>query len=450
MTKLPCVAHARKVISVRDGPNKIYRAIAERQYVWRPGAKGLITLTFGLKRCPGCSPEAAWSNVGSQSLNVNKNDPSSDKPTMNLGFIDPPFDTFSFEDKTYDKKLFTYDTRNYCEGPEIQSCNEGWVPGATVIHEFCHSLGMLHEHQNDLFKSNPVELNRDAVIRYYRGIGMTEDDAITNVLEVYNCAEGTDPSEGTPPECRYIGTKFDPESIMMYALPDDWIQAKYFKQFGNPTYANFILSKTDRKFLSDTYNSTNYPELTVKFMDKSNEVLWKQAFVKKMIVEHLLPHVNIIFKFINIDDTSKTYGPDFIYKTIKDGDRSIAMAPEETEDEDTEDDASERPSTERPSTERPSTERPSTERPGPSISVEGRNKVSGSEKLIQDLKEIKGLMNPNRSAQKKAQKAQNFKDTKKQQIKENFNAGPKFTFLILLLICFYVLLMIWYYKRNRS
>jgi hypothetical protein len=267
----------------------VFSAITLTNTIWRQGKKGTITITFGSNGCSGCSPDAAWSFIGNQSNSKN--------PSMNLGFIDPPFNSFEFKGKTYKVPLSA--TRNYCATSNNQSkkcrenpskencgCNPNWVPGATIIHEFGHALGMLHEHQNNLSNSNPIKLNKENVKKYYRNQGMGDEGAFTNVLEMYGCS--------TTKNCKYTGTKYDKKSIMLYYLPDDWIIGN------NPTYANFVLSDEDKGWLTNIYpkNTTNQPEITVKFIDPYPEE-WKMAWVEKVVTETYGPLIGVKWIFEN-------------------------------------------------------------------------------------------------------------------------------------------------------
>jgi hypothetical protein len=60
---------------------------------------------------------------------------------MNLGFMDPPFEDFTFNGETFKFEKFKTAKRNYCDTEHSDSCWENWVPGATVVHEFAHALG---------------------------------------------------------------------------------------------------------------------------------------------------------------------------------------------------------------------------------------------------------------------------------------------------------------------
>jgi hypothetical protein len=249
-------------------------AITLKDAVWKPGDTGTITVTFGGYGCDGCSPDASWSQIGKHS--------SDNFPSMNLGFIDPPYTSFTLNGVSYTAPPSA--TRNYCGSTGASSCTSGWVPGATVIHEFGHALGMLHEHQNNLENSNPIKLNKDAVIAYYNKIGMGESGAVTNVLDTYSCTPGVD--------CLYSGTKFDPKSIMLYALPDDWVIGP------NPTSPNFVLSSQDISWLQQQYpkTTTDPPVLTVKFIDQNPEP-WKVAWVQKTITETYGPLLGVKWNF---------------------------------------------------------------------------------------------------------------------------------------------------------
>ena len=200
--QLPCtdmVTPTKFQSAVQNLPTS---AIFLKSAIWKPGQKGKITLTFGDQMCAGCDPSAAWSHIGNNS--------TSEFPSMNLGFMDPPWEDFEFNGQVHKFEEFENAQRNYCDSSDPSSCWDGWVPGCTVIHEFGHALGMMHEHQNNLFNSNEINLNKDAVIEYYKNIGMGEAEATTNVLERYECTEGN---------CEYAGSKYDPKSIMLYYLP---------------------------------------------------------------------------------------------------------------------------------------------------------------------------------------------------------------------------------------
>lgn len=258
--QIPCTETKHPPLKPNKNNNKIYKAIGLTSSIWKQGGTGNINVTFGSYNYPNeanVSPFAAWSYVGSQT--------NGQMPSMNLGFIDPPLESFEYDGKIY--KPESYATRNYCgiNG----NCVPNWVPGATVVHEFCHALGMLHEHQNNLNNMNTLKtsLNTNSVINYYRSLDPRdpnpEETAKSNVLDYY---ENKDIQDTT-----YVGSNYDPTSIMHYALPDSWFNNYRSPGFVNPTNPIFVLSRDDIEWLKQRYplgDPSKYPTLTIKFIDK--------------------------------------------------------------------------------------------------------------------------------------------------------------------------------------
>lgn len=93
--------------------------------------------------------------------------------------------------------------------------NLGWledvaVPSAkdraTILHEFGHALGMMHEHQSPA-RGGSITLKEDAVYRYYRPMLQNRDDLVkSQVIDVYELSQVSNLS------------RFDAKSIMMQVL----------------------------------------------------------------------------------------------------------------------------------------------------------------------------------------------------------------------------------------
>ena len=286
------------------------KAIFQKDKIWKAGQTGNITITFGTNSCSGCGTGASWSLIGT--------DCNSQLPSCNLGFIDPPTDSFTWNGVTYTSDQFvdedgtTPSFRNgchlqgcepcvqkacgqngdckstcpTCNGPK-NTCQYGWVRGATILHEIGgHALGMVHEHQNNLRSSNPIKLNVDNVYSYYENCigGMTKESADVNTINWYS------------DDSQYIGSNFDPDSIMLYYLPDCWIA----DGTTNPTKPNYTLSKLDKQWLQLQYpiDSKNMPKLKVQFLDG---MPWKKAFVQYIISTDLVPYVGVQFYFYDSD-----------------------------------------------------------------------------------------------------------------------------------------------------
>jgi hypothetical protein len=93
------------------------------------------------------------------------------------------------------------DANNY---KKEATMNFSWFDVQTVMHEFGHALGMIHEHQNP--KNNTIDWNDNAV---YKWAKITQDwDETTTKLNILDI-----------PNEEINGSEYDPLSIMLYFYP---------------------------------------------------------------------------------------------------------------------------------------------------------------------------------------------------------------------------------------
>jgi hypothetical protein len=161
--------------------------------------------------------------------------------------------------------------------PPESTVNFGWLDSATIMHEFGHVLGMIHEHQNP--NDNQIKWNRDAVIEWAsRTQGWDAETTETNILNRYN-------------ENDINGSVFDPKSIMLYFFSAD------LTTNGVGTSQNLRLSSTDKYWIESSYQSSasgggvvkknvDYDEQSGSNMD--SETWYKTPFGILIIIVGLL------------------------------------------------------------------------------------------------------------------------------------------------------------------
>ncbi len=108
-----------------------------------------------------------------------------------------------------------------------------------VLHEFGHTLGLLHEHQSP----NAPELDEEGVLRWFKKKkpGWLEKDQSGHTMvetEVLNRYPRTDVRAST----------FDSSSIMIYEIHDEWT-----KNGKGGTPQPKVLSEQDKKFIGTLY-----------------------------------------------------------------------------------------------------------------------------------------------------------------------------------------------------
>jgi serralysin len=193
-------------ISFLDGEKDIRKRVEEVAKEWvSPGMANLkfqfredtndtdIRISF---RSPG-----SWSALGTTCKNVAK-----DKQTMNLGWLD---------DDSTDSELYR-----------------------TVLHEFGHALGLIHEHMSPA--DGRIQWNEEQVIRDLSGPpnNWSKSVIFNNMFKTFD-------------EDALRTSHLDCESIMMYPIPAKWTLN------GFNVGLNTKLSELDKKFIKETYPGNN-------------------------------------------------------------------------------------------------------------------------------------------------------------------------------------------------
>jgi hypothetical protein len=135
------------------------------------------------------------------------------------------------------------------EAPKSEpTMNLGWFDVGTTIHEFCHALGMIHEHQNP--RSNTIQWDEQKVYSWaQRTQGWDKDTIKTNILDKYSIDQ-------------INGSDYDPFSVMLYFFPGTLTKNNV------GTRQNFSLSPTDVLYLEKMYPGS----------EQDPDTFYKQAY----------------------------------------------------------------------------------------------------------------------------------------------------------------------------
>lgn len=194
-----------RVLGVRflDGSPALRQRVAQQATAWtkyanikfdfNAGAKAEIRVSFSF------DPGSSWSAIGTDALLASAFPKS--EPTMNYGWLD---------DGTDDAEV-----------------------RRVVVHEFGHAIGAVHEHQTPV---GGIQWNLPVVYKYFSGPpnNWSKAEIDFNVVQKYSLDQ-------------IRGTKFDPDSIMLYAFPPEMTLN------GVGTKENDDLSAADKKFARKIY-----------------------------------------------------------------------------------------------------------------------------------------------------------------------------------------------------
>lgn len=134
----------------------------------------------------------------------------------------------------------------------VPTMNFAWFDVGTVLHEFGHALGMIHEHQNP--RNRKIQWDKEKVYAWAKKTqGWSKEDTDDNILNAYNIDH-------------INGSDFDPLSVMLYFFPGS------LTIDNKGTQQNLRFSGTDVLWISKMYPSETAipPEIYYKDAYKEN------------------------------------------------------------------------------------------------------------------------------------------------------------------------------------
>jgi len=155
------------------------------------------------------------------------------QPIVNLKFkfVESNGDVrISFDPKKGAYSLLGIDCK---DSKEEATMNLGWLDAGTIIHEFGHVLGMIHEHQNQKGKS--IDWDKEEVYKWANETqGWDKDTTYHNILQKYD-------------HNQLNASDFDPQSVMLYFFPPQ------LTNNNEGTNNNHTLSREDVVYISKIY-----------------------------------------------------------------------------------------------------------------------------------------------------------------------------------------------------
>jgi hypothetical protein len=165
--------------------------------------------------------------------------------------------------------------------PSGQKRNGNTV-GGTIIHEFCHVMGMVHEHQNPV--NNPIEWNEPYIIEVSSQEPNFWDEEKTNqnIINKYD-------------EDQLNASSYDSNSVMLYYFPTQ------FTLNGISTQLNPTLSEDDKLWLRNAYFTASNPTSTATTTTSTQNIINNFVLFIKRLIDNVILFLKKLVDQLNLN-----------------------------------------------------------------------------------------------------------------------------------------------------
>ena len=209
----------------------VAKAVGEPYYFWDVGATLNVHFLDGQEEWKRAVIDLAseWTNYANLEFRfyLDSEHPPIDEAGNCLADI-----TISFWNNGGGQSYIGMTSRGYAQKKEPSMWLPRLIDPRTILHEFGHALGLQHEHQNP---TAGIPWDKPVVYEYCKkNYNWDEEMVNRNIFDALAANKS-----------QY--TQFDPTSIMVYWVPNDWTVGDFEIPY------NKELSSADKKFIAEVY-----------------------------------------------------------------------------------------------------------------------------------------------------------------------------------------------------